>query len=267
MNSINSQELARRVRVHALKMVNKGGGSHIASILSSVDILAILYGRVMNYNNQEPKWINRDRFILSKGHAGVGVYAVLAECGFFDIADLDKHYQDGSVFSGHLSHKGISGVELSTGSLGHGLSIGSGIALAAKLDRKKHRVFVLMSDGELNEGSNWEAFMFSSHHCLNNLVAIIDRNRLQSIKSTEETLALEPLVKKLSAFGWHVIEVDGHNHDELFDALSSTEDKPKIVIANTIKGKGVSFMENDNKWHYQTPKDDLFIKAIKELEA
>jgi transketolase len=266
MNNIDSIELARKVRVHALKMVNKGGSSHIGSVFSIVDILAVIYGRVMHYKPQEPKWNDRDRFILSKGHAGVGVYAVLAESGFFSVADLDNHYQDGSIFSGHVSHKGISGVELSTGSLGHGLSVGSGMALAAKIDKKKHRVIVLMSDGELDEGSNWEAFMFSSHHCLDNLTAIIDRNGLQSIKTTEETLRLEPLAEKLNSFGWHVIEVDGHNHEELFNALTHTVGKPTIIIANTIKGKGVSFMENENKWHYQTPKDDLFEKAIKELE-
>jgi transketolase len=266
MTNIDTLELARKVRVHALKMVNKGGSSHIASVLSTVDILAVLYGRIMNYRFNEPKWINRDRFILSKGHAGAGVYAVLAESGFFNVADLYNHYQDGSIFSGHVSHKGIPGVEISTGSLGHGLSIGSGMALAAKIDKKKHKVFVLMSDGELNEGSNWEAFMFSSHHCLTNLIAIIDRNRLQSIKSTEETLQLEPLLDKFIAFGWLVIEVDGHNHEELFNAITSFADKPKLIVANTIKGKGVSFMENDNRWHYQTPKDELFVKAIKELE-
>lgn len=265
MNNIDSIELARKVRVHALKMVNKGGSSHIGSIFSIVDILAVIYGRVMHYKSKEPKWNDRDRFILSKGHAGVGVYAVLAECGFFKISDLDKHYQNGSVFSGHVSHKGIPGVELSTGSLGHGLPIACGMALAAKLDHSKHRIFVVMSDGELDEGSNWEAFMFASHHCLTNLVAIIDRNRLQSLISTEETLALEPLAEKLSAFGWHVIEIDGHHHEELFSAIQSSVDKPKIIIANTIKGKGVSYMENNNKWHYQTPKDDFFDQAMKEL--
>jgi transketolase len=266
MGISNSIELARKVRVHVLKMVNRGGSSHIGSILSIVDILAVLYGSVMNYRSKEPKWINRDRFILSKGHAGAGVYAVLAESGFFNVTDLEKHYQNGSVFSGHVSHRGIPGVELSTGSLGHGLPVGSGMALAAKLDKKKHRVIVLMSDGELDEGSNWEAFMFSSHHCLNNLIAVIDRNGLQSIKTTEETLALEPLEEKLNAFGWHVIEVDGHNHKELLKAISLPTDKPKIIIANTIKGKGVSYMENNNKWHYQTPTGELFDQAMKDLK-
>ncbi len=262
----NSQELAQKVRIHSIKMVNKGGSSHIGSVLSIVDILTVLYARVMNYKPKEPKWIDRDRFILSKGHAGVGVYATLAESGFFSIAELDKHYQDGSFLSGHVSHKNIPGVEFSTGSLGHGLPVASGLALAAKINKKKHRVFVVMSDGEMDEGSNWESFLFASHHKLNNLVAIVDRNRLQSIKSTEETLALEPLIDKLMAFRWNVIEVDGHNHEELFSAIQSNTQKPKVIIANTIKGKGVSYMENNNEWHYRVPLDKDFEQALNELK-
>ena len=265
LNDIKTQELARKVRIHAVKMVNKGGSSHIGSVLSIVDILAVLYGRGMQYRSSEPKWVNRDRFILSKGHAGAGVYAILAECGFFDIVELAKHYQDGSIFSGHVSHKGVPGVELSTGSLGHGLPVASGMALAAKIDKKTHKVFVVMSDGELDEGSNWEAFMFAAHHGLNNLTAVIDRNKLQSMKTTEETLSLEPLRDKLIAFGWNVIEVDGHNHNELFSAIDSDTKKPKVIIANTIKGKGVSFMENEISWHYRTPSGELFDQAMKDL--
>ena len=265
LNDIKTQELARKVRIHAVKMVNKGGSSHIGSVLSIVDILAVLYGRVMQYRSSEPKWVNRDRFILSKGHAGAGVYAILAECGFFDIVELAKHYQDGSIFSGHVSHKGVPGVELSTGSLGHGLPVASGMALAAKIDKKTHKVFVVMSDGELDEGSNWEAFMFAAHHGLNNLIAVIDRNKLQSMRTTEETLSLEPLRDKLIAFGWNVIEVDGHDHDELFLAIDGDTKKPKVIIANTIKGKGVSFMENEIAWHYRTPNGRLFDQAMKDL--
>ena len=265
LSDIKTQELARKVRIHAVKMVNKGGSSHIGSVLSIVDILAVLYGRVMQYRSSEPKWVNRDRFILSKGHAGAGVYAILAECGFFDIVELAKHYQDGSIFSGHVSHKGVPGVELSTGSLGHGLPVASGMALAAKIDKKTHKVFVVMSDGELDEGSNWEAFMFAAHHGLNNLTAVIDRNKLQSMRTTEETLSLEPLRDKLIAFGWNVIEVDGHDHDELFLAIDGDTKKPKVIIANTIKGKGVSFMENEIAWHYRTPNGELFDQAMKDL--
>jgi len=265
LSNIETQELARKVRIHAVKMVNKGGSSHIGSVLSVVDILAVLYGKVMQYRSNNPKWDGRDRFILSKGHAGAGVYAILAECGFFDIVELDKHYQDGSIFSGHVSHKGVPGVELSTGSLGHGLPVASGMALAAKIDKKTHKVFVVMSDGELDEGSNWEAFMFAAHHGLNNLTAVIDRNKLQSMRTTEETLSLEPLRDKLIAFGWNVIEVDGHDHDELFSAIDGDTKKPKVIIANTIKGKGVSFMENEIAWHYRTPNGRLFDQAMKDL--
>ena len=266
LSNIETQELARKVRIHAVKMVNKGGSSHIGSVLSVVDILAVLYGKVMQYRSNNPKWDGRDRFILSKGHAGAGVYAILAECGFFDIVELDKHYQDGSIFSGHVSHKGVPGVELSTGSLGHGLPVASGMALAAKIDKKTHKVFVVMSDGELDEGSNWEAFMFAAHHGLNNLTAVIDRNKLQSMRTTEETLSLEPLRDKLIAFGWNVIEVDGHDHDELFLAIDGDTKKPKVIIANTIKGKGVSFMENNNDWHHNRLTKLNYEQALQELE-
>jgi len=266
MDHINVIKLSQRIRLHAVRMVNRGGSSHIGSVLSIADIIAVLYGAVMKYQAENPKWDKRDRFILSKGHAGAGIYAVLAECGFFEIEKLKQHYQNGSIFSGHVSHKGIPGVELSTGSLGHGLPVGAGMAYAAKLDDKKHRVFVLMSDGELDEGSNWEAMLFAAHHKLTNLTAIIDRNRLQSMESTEMTLALEPLTDKFLSFGWHVIEVDGHNHQQLESILKDTNSKnPTVVIANTTKGKGVSFMENEVAWHYRTPTDELFQQAIDEL--
>jgi len=258
--------LANRVREHAIKMVNKGKSSHIGSVLSIVDIISVLYASVLNYRPESSKWDGRDRFILSKGHAGVGVYAVLAECGFFSTEKLKLHYQNDSCFSGHVSHKGIPGVELSTGSLGHGLPVGNGMAYAAKLDDKLHRIFVLMSDGELDEGSNWEAMLFSAHHKLNNITAIIDRNRLQSMDTTENTLALEPLIDKFEAFGWFVAEVNGHDHDDLYNALKSIHpDKPTMIIANTVKGKGVSFMENEIAWHYRTPLDSDFETAIKEI--
>jgi transketolase len=264
----NTKDIARNIRINSVKMVNAGGSSHIGSVLSIADILAVLYGSIMNFDPVNPKLESRDRFILSKGHAGAGVYSALAEVGFFDKSQLMQHCQNGSIMSGHVSHKGIPGVELSTGALGHGLPVGAGMAYAAKIDEKDHRVFVLMSDGELNEGSNWEAFMFAAHHGLNNLVAIIDRNRLQSMKTTEQTLALEPLAKKLDAFGWDVLELDGHDHKQLEIALSKKDNKnPLIIIANTTKGKGVSFMENNVAWHYKTPMNELFEQAIKELEG
>lgn len=267
MSKQDTSILAKKIRLHAVKMVNKGGSSHIASVLSIADILAVLYGTVMNYRSDDPAWSKRDKFILSKGHAGAGVYAVLAESGFFATELLDEHYQNGSVFSGHVSHRGVPGVELSTGSLGHGLPVGTGMALASKIDEKNNKIYVLMSDGELGEGSNWEAMLFAAHHKLNNMVAIIDRNNLQSMKTTEETLALEPLIDKFNAFGWFVSCVDGHDHQQLLSALKINNDKPHIIIAKTIKGKGVSYMENQVAWHYKTPADGLFKQAIRELEA
>ena len=261
--------LANNIRKHAVTMTSLGNSSHIGSVLSISDILAVLYGSILKYKSNNPKWSKRDRFILSKGHAGAGVYAVLAESGFFSVEKLKTHYQDGSDLCGHVSHKGIPGVELSTGSLGHGLPVSVGMALAAKLNQQDHRIFVLMSDGECDEGSNWEAILFSSHHKLDNLVAIVDRNQLQSIRSTEDTLALEPLADKWRAFGWNVIEVDGHNHDELlrvFNGAEAVRNKPLCVIANTIKGKGVSFMEGQTLWHYRSPQGDEYDAAILELE-
>ena len=216
INFKKSKQLANNIRKHAVTMTSLGGSSHIGSILSIADILSVLYGSVLKVKADEPRWMDRDRFILSKGHAGAGVYAALAESGFISKDILKTHYQDGSNLSGHVSHKGVPGVEFSTGSLGHGLPVASGMALAAKINKNNHKVFVLMSDGECDEGSNWEAILFAAHHKLNNLIAIVDRNMLQSIHSTEDTLALEPFSDKWKAFGWEVKEVNGHNHEEIF---------------------------------------------------
>ncbi len=223
----------------------------------------------MRFDPDGPSWIERDRFILSKGHAGAGVYAVLAESGFFSTDKLRTYYQDGSDLSGHVSHKGIPGVELSTGSLGHGLSVGAGMALAAKLEDRKHRVFVLLSDGECDEGSNWEAILFAAHHRLENLVAIVDYNKIQSLSSVAETLELEPFVEKWSSFGWGVRQVDGHDHNELGQVLKTIPfmpGHPSVLIAHTVKGKGVSFMENTVLWHYRCARGEEFEAALRELE-
>ena len=249
-------------------MTHYGKSSHIASILSIVDIVSVLYESILNIDPKTPKKPNRDRFILSKGHAGAAIYAALAEKGFFKVSELKKHCSNGSNLSGHVSHKNIPGVEFSTGSLGHGLSVSCGIAYSAKINKSKFRVFTLLSDGECDEGSNWEAILFAAHHKLNNLVAIIDYNKLQSIESTHNTLNLEPFAEKWISFGWQVIEVDGHNHNELFKALkkNSKLDSPLCIIAHTTKGKGVSFMENNNLWHYRSPQNSEYRNAIKELE-
>lgn len=265
----NTKELARRVRLHALKMTNIGKSSHIGSILSIADIISVLYGKVMKINPLKPDWSQRDRFILSKGHAGAGVYAVLAECGFFEVQKLNTHYQNGSDLSGHISHKSVPGVEFSTGSLGHGLPVACGMAKAGFLRGANHRVFVLMSDGECDEGSNWEAIMFASHHKLKNLHVIIDYNKIQSLGSVEDTLALEPFSDKWKSFGWDLCEVNGHDHLALTEALSprsADEERPLCVIAHTTKGKGVSFMENSVLWHYRTPQGEEYAAACQELD-
>jgi len=266
---MDSRVLAGRIRLHALNMTSRGGSSHIGAALSIADILAVLYGGALNVDPVRPKHPNRDRFILSKGHAGAAVYAALAETGFFPVEKLQEHYQDGSDLSGHVSHKGIPGVELSTGSLGHGLSVGAGMAKAAKLRREKHRVVVLLSDGECDEGSNWEAILFSAHHELDNLMAIVDYNKIQSLAPVADTLALEPFADKWRSFGWHVVEIDGHDHDQLQACLSLVPEvrtKPTCIIAHTVKGRGVSFMENTVLWHYRTARGKELAAALRELE-
>jgi transketolase len=263
-------DLARRIRIHSLLMTSRGSSSHIGAVLSMADIVAVLYGDVLRVDPSAPGWPARDRFILSKGHAGAGVYAALAECGFMSVDRLKTHYQDGSDLSGHVSHKGIPGVEFSTGSLGHGLSVGAGMALAAKLDGAPYRVFVLLSDGECDEGSNWEAILFAGHHKLDNLIAIVDYNKIQSLASVVETLGLEPFADKWRAFGWMAVECDGHDHDALHAALRGVPARtgsPTVVLCHTTKGKGVSFMENSVLWHYRTAKGEEFDRAIAELEA
>lgn len=266
---VNSIELARRIRCNVLDMTHIGQSSHIGSVFSIADIIAVLYGTVMKFNPSEPKWSKRDRFVLSKGHAGAGVYAVLAECGFFSTALLKTHYQDGSKLSGHVSHKGVPGVEFSTGSLGHGLPVAVGMAKSAVLKNESHRVFVLLSDGECDEGANWEAMLFASHHKLKNLVAIVDYNKLQSLATVEETLALEPFSLKWQSFGWEVIQLDGHDHKSLATALCaerSEEHRPLCILAETTKGKGVSFMENSVLWHYRSPQGNEYLNAKSELD-
>ena len=267
---MNTVELAKRVRINALNMTSSGGSSHVGAAFSIADILAVLYGTSLNVRPDEPHWQGRDRFILSKGHAGAAVYATLAECGFFPVEKLKTHYQDGSDLSGHVSHKGIPGVELSTGSLGHGLGVGVGMAHALKMAGGAQRVFALLSDGECDEGSNWEAILFAQHHKLDNLVAVIDYNKIQSLAPVSETIALEPFVDKWRAFNWAVREVDGHDHEALtnvFSDLPETAGQPTVVIAHTTKGKGVSFMENTVLWHYRCAKGEEFDAALKELEA
>ena len=265
-----SKELAWLIRRHGIEMTHLSGGSHIGAVLSAADILAVLYADILRYDPEDPEWDGRDRFIMSKGHAGAAVYAALAESGFFAPAELKTHYQNGSRLSGHVSHH-LPGVDLSTGSLGHGLCAAAGMALAAKQDGKHHRVFAVLGDGECDEGSVWEAALFANQYRLENLVAIIDHNHMQSLDTCEKTLELEDFGAKWRAFGWNVIELNGHDHNALRSTLTDTRNaghKPTVVIANTVKGKGVSFMENDILWHYRFPHDGWeYDGAVTELHA
>lgn len=267
---MTSEQLAWLIRRHGVEMTHLSGGSHIASILSVADIIAVLYSDVLRYDPQDPKMPERDRFILSKGHAGAAIYAALAESGFFDPEQLKTHYQNGSILSGHVSHKGVPGVEFSTGSLGHGLPVAAGMAQAAKMDSREHRVYVVLGDGECDEGSVWEAALFANHFGLNNLVAIIDHNKMQSLDFCENTLKLSPFAEKWRSFGWNALQVDGHDHNALrtaFDEAKRSE-KPTVIIADTVKGKGISFMEFDILWHYRFPHDGWeYDDALKELHA
>lgn len=269
INNIDTRALAKDIRMDALKMVARAKASHIGSALSITDIIAVLYGSVLNVDPTDPNWVDRDRFLLSKGHACVAVYAALARRGFFPLETLETYGDDHSPLMQHISHK-VPGAEFSTGALGHALPFGVGKALAAKRRGAPWRTFVLLSDGELGEGSNWEAFMFAAHHKLDRLTAIVDYNKLQSLGSVESTLNLEPLAAKMTAFGWAVREVDGHDHAAIGAALSSSPwgtGKPSILIAHTTKGKGVSYMENKVMWHYKNPDADQLAEALAEVEA
>ena len=253
---MTSKQLAWKIRRHAIEMTHLSGGSHIGAILSVADIIAVLYTDIMKFDANNPKCSERDRFILSKGHAGASIYAALAENGFFPVEELKTHYQNGSRLSGHVSHH-LPGVDLSTGSLGHGLSVGAGMAFALKQNNNlTSRVFAVLGDGECNEGSVWEAAEFANHFRLNNLVAIVDHNKMQSLDYCSRTLEVGSMAKRFEAFGWNVIDIDGHDHDALREALLTlNEDKPTVIVANTVKGKGVSFMEMDILWHYRFPHE------------
>ncbi len=262
------QDTAKKIRREILEMLFRTQSPHIGSCLSCVDILVALYFKVLKISPETKKNRERDIFILSKGHAGPALYAVLAEQGFFDKKLLGRFGVDNGLFEGHPSRNLELGIEISSGSLGQGLSVGAGMALARKLDDSESRVFVLMSDGDLQEGAVWQAMLFSSHYQLDNLTAIIDYNKLQVLGKTPEVLNLEPLKEKFISFGWQTKEVDGHNFEQLIDVLEKVPfypAKPNIIIANTKKGKGISFMENNLLWHSQCPNDEEYHRALKEL--
>ena len=262
------KDLGRKIRVKVLNMLHVAQTSHAGSCLSVADLLSVLYGEILNVYPNYPDNPERDRFILSKGHAAAALYSVLSEVGFFSDELLDSFCRNGSKIAGHASHTSVPGIEFSTGSLGHGLAVGAGISLVAKRDHLKHRTFVLLSDGECDEGSIWEAAIFAAHHRLDNLVAIIDYNKIQSLGYVDEIASLEPFSKKWNSFGWATKEIDGHSIEEILNTFSSIPfeiDRPTCVIAHTIKGKGVSFMEDDLLWHYRSPDDQELKSALLEL--
>ena len=266
----DSESLARRARLHVLQMVYQASASHVGACFSVADILAVLYSKILHINADQPEHPDRDRFILSKGHAAAVLYAILAEQGFFSRAWLVKFCCDHSFLAGHTTHKGVPGVEVSTGALGHGLSLGCGMALAGRSAARPYAVFVALSDGELNEGSIWEAAMFAGYHGLSNLTAIIDANGLQGFGAVRDVLDLEPLVEKWVASGWSATELDGHDHQALSHALRQARaqnDRPSVIIARTVKGKGVSFMENKLEWHYRSPNEAQLASARADLES
>jgi transketolase len=250
-------------------MTGKANASHIGGALSAADLLAGVYGRALRYDPKRPDWPDRDRFIMSKGHACSALYAVLAESGYFPLERLETFYQNGSPLAGHVMHKNVPGVELSTGSLGHGLPVATGMAIAAKRDGRPSRMFCLISDGECDEGSVWEAALFAPHHKLDNLIVIIDYNKIQSLGAVKDVIDLDPLADKWRAFGWAVRELNGHDLPAIEQAVTQLPfepGRPSCIVAHTVKGKGVSFMENKLLWHYRAPLGEDMNKALAELE-
>ncbi len=269
---IELKQICKQTRINILKMVHNASSGHIGGAFSGVEILNVLYNKSLNIPmawKKSQQYETRDRFILSKGHASALLYSVLAQRGFFPEAELMTFRKLNSRLQGHPCCQALDGIEVSTGSLGQGLSVGCGMAMGLKLDKNPANVVVYLGDGELQEGSVWEAFMQASHRKLDNLIAIIDRNGLQIDGETEKVMSLNPLDKKLEAFGWEVVTIDGHDLNEIYSAVEKAKksDKPFAIIANTIKGKGVSFMENNAGWHGKAPNDEQFEQALAELSA
>ena len=261
------KDITKELRRDVVEMTFTAGSGHPGGSLSEIEILTALYFQIMKHDPENPTWSDRDRFILSKGHASPGFYAVLAKRGYFPRDELWTFRKLGSRLQGH-AHTVTPGVEMNSGSLGQGLSFAVGVALAANIDKKIYRVYALLGDGECDEGQVWEAAMSAAHYNLDNLTAFVDRNRIQNDRFTSEVMGLEPLAEKWSAFGWKVLEVNGHNIDQVLDAASiaqRTKGCPTVIIAHTVKGKGVSFMENNPDFHGRAPNKDEYEKALKEL--
>lgn len=265
---MNSEELAWRIRRHAIEMVHISHASHIGGILSVADIIAVLYKDIAYVNPDNPKDSNRDRIVLSKGHTGVAIYSALAEMGFFPVEKLATYGSNGSIFSCHISHKKVPGVEFSTGSLGQGVCVACGMALSAKLKKKSHKVYAVVGDGECNEGAVWEMALLAAQYHLSNFTVVIDCNGMQAMGNCDDVLKTSPMKDKWQAFGWHVVDIEnGHDHQTLKKAfLEDNGDKPKVIVAHTVKGKGISFMENNLRWHYSDPQGEEYKQAVAELE-
>ncbi len=264
------QQIARGVRKHIIEMTCAAKSGHPGGSLSAVEILVSLYFEIMNVDPANPRWEDRDRFVMSKGHGSPALYATLASRGFFHEKELLRFRKISSMLQGHPDMKGIPGVDMSTGSLGQGLAVASGMAMAAKLDKRDYRVYVLLGDGEVQEGMIWEAAMASAHYKLDNLTAFLDHNRLQIDGTNEEIMNVMPLKEKWEAFGWRTVEIDGHSYKEIMDAVKTaraTTGKPTMIIADTVKGRGVSFMENAADWHGKAPSEEQARKALEELEV
>lgn len=263
------EKKARSIRQDIVKMLFRAQAGHCGGALSALEIIITLYYRIMRVDPKKPQWLDRDRFVLSKGHGCLALYGVLADKGYFSKKHLLTFDSMGSILQGHPDMHKTPGVDMSTGLLGQGLSVAVGMALGARLDARKCRIYVLMGDGEIQSGQVWEAAMAASHYKLDHLTAIVDRNRLQIVGPTEKAMSLEPLFKKWSSFGWDVIEVDGHNIREITRVLKFAIDKkgkPTIVIANTTKGKGISFMEGKPEWHSKLITEEEIQKALEELK-
>ena len=263
------KEKATEIRKSIVTMINKANSGHPGGSLSIADILSVLYFHEMKINPENPKDINRDRFVLSKGHASPAIYATLAERGYFSKDLLPTFRKYGSILQGHPDMKKVPGVEISTGSLGQGLSVANGMALGLKLQNKKNRVYVAMGDGELQEGQVWEAAMTSAQYKLDNLTAFVDYNNLQIDGNVNEIMDVASIEDKFKAFGWHVVSIDGHDFEQILKAIElakAVETKPTMIVANTIKGKGVDFMENVCGFHGVAPTEDETKKAIEQLE-
>jgi len=267
MKISKTETFAKNIRINTLRMITSSKSSHIGSCLSIADVMAVLFTKIMKYNVNNVNDEKRDRLIFSKGHAAAIYYASLAEAGFFSKSKLKHYCTNGSNLNGHVTRNSIKGVEVSAGSLGHGLSISIGIALSLIKNKQKNRVFCIISDGECNEGSTWEAALFAGHHKLNNITLIVDYNKIQSFGRVSEVLNLNSLEKKWQSFNWSVKKVDGHSHFQLIQKLKNNKsNKPQLIMANTIKGKGISFMENKLEWHYKSPNDKEFLLALDELK-